>query len=139
MNQLITSCTDIAVVFIGGFAYAKLGLRLVLSVFFALATTGGVLILIIGDSSPGVMPIILSLAKGGVKVTFDICYLANSTIFPAIFAGTAFGFCNAGAKISTIISPLLAEVDPPIPMTVFVCVAGLGIFMSWLIITEEKD
>ena len=95
--------------------------------------------MIIGESQQLFMPYRLSFAKGGVKVTFDICYMANATIFPAIFAGTAFGFCNAGAKIATIISPLLAEVDPPLPMITFVVVAGIGSIVSWLIITEESE
>jgi hypothetical protein len=49
-------------------------------------------------------------------------------IFPAIFSGTAFGLCNIGAKTSTILSPLIAEIEPPVPMTIFsivVIVAGL--------------
>ena len=79
----------------------------------------------------------LSFAKGGVKVTFDICYLANSTIFPAIFAGTAFGFCNAGAKIATILSPLLAEVVPPVPVIIFCSMAAGGTLLSWLLRTGE--
>jgi len=61
----------------------------------------------------------VALAKGGVQATFDICYLANSFLFPAIFAGTAFGICNAAAKISTILAPMLAEFAPPLPMIIF--------------------
>ena len=96
------------------------------------------MILMLGDSSPDLIPYMLSFAKGGVKVTFDICYLANSTIFPAIFAGTAFGFCNVGAKVATILSPMLAEVEPPVPMIIFVTMAGIGAGVSWLIITEQS-
>ncbi len=138
MNQLISSISDIAIAALGGFAYAKMGLRLVQSTFFAIAVIGGLLILILGESNPDLVPFMLSFAKGGVLVTFHICYLANSTIFPAIYAGTAFGFCNAGAKMSTILSPLFAEVEPPIPMIIFVVIAGIGSFVSWLLITEES-
>ena len=94
--------------------------------------------MVVGESAPDFVPYMLSFAKGGVKVTFDICYLANSTLFPAIFAGTAFGFCNAGAKIATILSPMFAEVEPPLPMIIFVVMAGIGTFISWFLITEEK-
>jgi len=83
------------------------------------------------------MPYMLMLAKGGVKVTFDICYLANSTIFPAIFAGTAFGFCNAGAKIASILSPMLAELDPPTPMSIFIAMSTVSAGLAWFIIPEE--
>jgi hypothetical protein len=75
----------------------------------------------------------VSLGKGGVKITFDICYLANSTIFPAIFAGTAFGLCNIGAKVATILSPMLAEIDPPAPMICFSVIALIAAFISLFI------
>ena len=75
----------------------------------------------------------LSLARAGVKVTFDICYLANSMIFPAIFSGTAFGFCNIGAKTSTILAPMIAEIEAPVPMTVFSIVVIVACLLSMLI------
>jgi cytochrome bd-type quinol oxidase subunit 2 len=81
----------------------------------------------------------LTLAKGGVKVTLDICYMANSTLFPAIFAGTAFGFCNAGAKIATILSPMLAELEPPTPMIIFVVMSTISAAVCWFIISEEDQ
>jgi len=75
------------------------------------------------------------LARGGVKVALDLCYLANSTIFPAIFAGTAFGMCNIGAKLFTIFAPIIAEVKAPIPMIIFTIVVALGIVAATFIKT----
>lgn len=138
MNQLISSISDIAVAALGGFAYAKMGLRLVQSTFFTVSVIGGLMILILGDSNPALVPFMLSFAKGGVKVTFDICYLANSTIFPAIFAGTAFGLCNFGAKLFTIMSPLLAEADKPLPMIVYSILLVGGIFAAISLKGEPK-
>lgn len=81
----------------------------------------------------------LTLAKTGVKVTFDICYLANSHLFPAIFAGTAFGICNIGAKIATIFAPMIAEIEKPIPMATFTIVALIAALLSLFIITERRS
>jgi hypothetical protein len=78
----------------------------------------------------------LLLAKGGVKMTFNIVYLANSQIFPAIFAGTAFGICNIGAKLATIFSPYMAEVDPPTPMIVFTILAVIAAVLSLFVKTS---
>jgi hypothetical protein len=50
MNQLISSCSDIFVAILGGYAYHKMGLRLVQSVFFTVSVIGGILILILGES-----------------------------------------------------------------------------------------
>ena len=48
MNQLISCITDLGVAALGGFAYAKLGLRLVQTTFFAVSLIGGILILAVG-------------------------------------------------------------------------------------------
>ncbi|TNV72971.1 hypothetical protein FGO68_gene499 [Halteria grandinella] len=86
-----------------------------------------------GGLNPALDSILVMLARCGVKVALDLCYLANSTIFPAIFAGTAFGLCNIGGKLFTIIAPLLAEVDKPIPMITFSVVSGAAIFAALML------
>ena len=68
----------------------------------------------------------ISLARGGVKVAFDICYLANSLLFPTIFTGAVYGFCNFGAKSATVLAPLLAEIKPPTPMIIFTAVGAVA-------------
>ena len=70
----------------------------------------------------------------------ELNYLANSLIFPAIFAGTAFGLCNSAAKVATIVSPLLAEYEPPLPMIVFsiVCLLAMGLALGLKIGPERK-
>jgi hypothetical protein len=80
----------------------------------------------------------VALAKGGVQATFDICYLANSFLFPAIFAGTAFGICNIAAKISTILAPILAEFTPPLPMIIFTILTSMGAILPIFIKTKPE-
>jgi hypothetical protein len=126
LNNLISGISEIPVAIFGGWVYHKYGLRIVLTIFFSAAMAGGIAIIIFSETNPKLVPIMVSFAKGGVKVTFEICYLGNSFLFPAIFAGTAFGLCNAGAKISTILSPLLAEATPPFPMILFSILTGMG-------------
>ncbi len=110
VNQLISALTDLPVSIFGGWAYTKFGLKRTFFGFFGCSVLGGLLIIIFGEKAPAFMPYMVSFAKGGVKISFDICYLANSFLFPAIFAGTSFGFCNVGAKTATVLSPMLAEV-----------------------------
>jgi hypothetical protein len=101
-----------------------------LFIFFLIATFGGIALVILSESQPDLVPIMVAFAKGGVQATLEICYLANSFLFPAIFSGTAFGICNAGAKISTIVSPILAEFNPPLPMIIFSIFTSMGSFLS---------
>jgi hypothetical protein len=90
------------------------------------ACLGGVLIVFLGENNENLMPVMVTLAKGGIKVSLDLCYLGNSLTFPAIFAGTTFGICNIFGKVATIVSPVLAEVRPPAPMIVFSVVTAIG-------------
>jgi len=74
----------------------------------------------------------------GVSATFNISYLANAQLFPAIFAGTAIGICNFFAKTSTIIAPMLAEIHNSAPMTLFaVLTGGAAVISSFIILDKE--
>lgn len=75
-----------------------------------MAAFGSLNLVLFAESNPSIVPVMVMLAKGGVKTSFIICYFVNSQIFPAIFAGTAFGICNIGARLASILSPLFAEV-----------------------------
>lgn len=80
----------------------------------------------------------ISLARGGVKVAFDICYLANSLLFPTIFTGAVYGFCNFGAKSATVLAPLLAEIKPPTPMIIFTAVAAIAAVLALFLRVPKK-
>ena len=138
-NILISSLIDIPLSMLGGYLYHKIGVKTTLIGAFIMAMTGSTLLLFIGNDNPDYIPYMLSLARCGMKVTFDICYLANSLLFPAIFAGTAYGFCNIGAKVATILSPMVAEVDAPVPMISFTSVALVAAVLSNFIIKDEKE
>jgi hypothetical protein len=136
VNAITTNSADIPIVIMGGLAYSTLGLNRSLCFAFLFATVGSVALLFFSARYPDVVPIMVLLAKGGVKMTFNIVYFANSHIFPAIFAGTAFGICNLGAKLATILSPYMAEVDPPAPMIVFTILAITASVLSLFIKTH---
>ena len=71
-------------------------------------------------------------------MTFSTVFFANSQIFPVIFAGTAFGICNIGAKLATILSPYFAEVQPPVPMIIFTILAAVAAVLSFFV-REKPD
>lgn len=137
-NSMMSAITDLPMAVIGGYVYHRLGVRVALTGAFLVAMTGGILIIIFSEANEDLVPYMISLGRGGVKISFDVCYLANSTIFPAIFAGTAFGLCNIGAKVATILSPMLAEVEPPTPMIVFSIIALLASVISLFIRTSQS-
>jgi nitrate/nitrite transporter NarK len=130
MNQLVSGLIEIPLGIVGGIAYHALGPRGTYCGSFIVAAIGGFGILFSSSASVTVLSIFVSASKGGMKVTQEVNYLASSFLFPTIFAGTAFGICNAGAKFATIFAPPLAEIKQPIPMIIFSILVGIAICVS---------
>jgi hypothetical protein len=133
---MTTNAADVPIVILGGVAYKFMGLKYSLFGAFIFATCGSVAMLLFSANYPGAVPVMIMMAKGGVKMTFNIVYLANAQIFPAIFAGTAFGVCNIGAKLATIFSPYVAEMDPPVPMLIFTILASTASILALFLRTK---
>ena len=133
VNTFVSATSELPAIILGGILYQKVGLRFTLCLCFSIAIAGSICLLIFSDAREDLIPIFILLAKAGVSGTFNLCYLANAQIFPAIFAGTAFGFCNIGAKLATILAPLIAEVDPPVPMIIFTISASVAGVLSMMI------
>jgi hypothetical protein len=119
--------------------YKRIGMKLTLIIWFSVALVGGLCLMIFGDSNKSLIPVFVLFSKAGVTATFNLCYLANAQIFPAIFAGTAFGICNIGAKFTTILAPLMAEVKPPVPMILFCFTATVAGSLSFFIKKDPED
>ena len=66
----------------------------------------------------------------GVTSTFDIAYLLNTEMFPTIFLGTAYGFCNIIGRFISIMSPIIAKIVHPYPLIIMVIFAGLSAFLA---------
>ena len=58
-------------------------------------------------------------AKFGVTIGFCIVYIAHTSLFPVMFAATSMGFCNIFARAVSIASPLVAQMEQPLPMICF--------------------
>ena len=140
----LTACLgDIPLSIGGGFTYHHLGPRKSMPIFLAVAICASISLATWASPTSGLNVALTStivlLTRSGIKCTFDSCYLANSTIFPAIFAGTAFGFCNLGAKVVTIFSAPMAEVKPPVPMIIFACLSSVALVAALMIQEPPKE
>jgi hypothetical protein len=142
VSTLTASLGDIPLSVGGGFTYHHLGPRRAMPIFLGVAIVASVSLSSWASTTSGVSTAIISilvlLTRSGIKATFDSCYLANSTIFPAIFAGTAFGFCNLGAKIVTIFSAPMAELKPPTPMIILSCLAATALVAALMLQEPPK-
>ena len=69
----------------------------------------------------------------GVTSTFDVAYLLNTEMFPTIFLGTAYGFCNIIGRFITILSPIIAKIEHPYPMIIMVIFSGISATLTLLL------
>ena len=140
----LTSCLgDIPLSIGGGFLYHHLGPKYAMPIFLASAILGSLSLATWAAPDKKlnivIMSILVLFTRSGIKCTFDSCYLANATIFPAIFAGTAFGLCNIGAKLVTIFAPVMAEITPPTPMIIFSALSAMALVAAFNIIPPAKE
>ena len=115
----------------GGLLLQYFGIKKSLAMSFASSLLGGILVLSygLGHQESMLFPAFILLMKFGVSAAFNIIYLAHPMIFPVLFGATALGICNFTSRIVTGISPILAQMEEPAPMIVFMflCLAGLSL------------
>lgn len=77
-NTITTNASDIPVSLIAGITYQKFGIRISLLISFIISLLGSVSLIFFAESNPDIVPIMILLAKGGVKMSFTIIFFANS-------------------------------------------------------------
>lgn len=78
------------------------------------------------------------MTRFGISIAFTLCFIITAEFFPAIVSSRVFGICNIFAKLSTIMSPLLAEVTPPVPMVIYVIFCLVTMFAA-LFLEKKED
>ena len=130
-NNIVCAISDVFISIICGVLAKTIGLSKSYLIMSAVSFTGGLCLILKSDpSSIGVLFMIL-LAKGGMTGAYALVYIGTAQMFPAIFAGAAFGFCTTFAKFFSILSPMTAEATPPIPLYIFISLSAI-IFISAL-------
>jgi hypothetical protein len=96
------------------------------------AAIGAFLIVAYGWDAQGeyTLPAFLLLARFGISASFNICYLSNATLFPTLFSVTSVGICNAGARMTTIAAPMVAEIRGKTPIWIVLCLCLMTAFAA---------
>lgn len=141
VNGSISSLSELAAGLTAGLIYAKFGVKKSLVISFGIAAVGGFGILWYeiatdfysgdqSDVSSFLFPTLVLFAKFGISLAFTINYLSNLDLFPVLFAATALGFCNFLARLFTIFSPEVAEIQSLLPMILFASLSIVTMFTS---------
>lgn len=142
-DQVYTSAIGSSVSEITAYAcsaiiYSVLGINRSLFFSFGVAFCGGSALLAYGlaHQQSFIFPVLVLVSKFGIACAFNIIYVSHASIFPIAFAATALGFVNFFARVFSASSPVLAQLEEPIPMIAFsltsfiACVLALGIQTS---------
>jgi len=73
------------------------------------------------------------IAKYGTTLSFGLNYTSNSYLFPTLFAATAIGLCNSFARSFSAISPIISQIDEPVPMILFSVTSALTLVAIFFI------
>ncbi len=74
------------------------------------ASASFVIIFIFGLHNDLLLALVIMFNNFGITSTFDIAYLLNTEMFPTIYLGTAYGFCNIIGRFISIMSPIIAKI-----------------------------
>jgi len=119
VNTTLSCTAEVIAYLFSGYIMTTFGVKLSYMIGFILAAAGGILLVIFFNAEGALIAVFILFAKFGIALDFNLCYLATPTMFPIALTTTAFGICNIFARIATIMSPLIAELPDPAPMSIF--------------------
>ena len=136
INIIIISIADALSSIGAGLVSSVVGAKKTLFLSFSLAAVAG-LALIASTQQVYVMVFVL-VTRYGINSAFTLCYIITADYFPSIVSSQIFGICNVFARFSTILSPMIAEIDEPIPMIIYCLICTLSMFAS-LFLTKSSE
>jgi uncharacterized membrane protein YagU involved in acid resistance len=92
-------------------------------VSFGVAAIGGIALIMV--TSESLILWAMFITRFGINCAFSLCYIITAEYFPPIVCSRVFGICNIFARVSTILSPLIAELAAPIPMATYVFICSI--------------
>ena len=138
LNQLASLTAELLGYLSAGFLLTRWKAKLLFLVSFSMSAVAGTVIVIMGRRAEHFFVVLVLLAKFGVTGAFGAVYVAHPRMFPTLFSITSMGFANFAARFATVFSPMIAEVEEPVPMAVFtaLCIASA---LCSLCLKESKD
>ena len=69
-----------------------------------------------------------------------MAYLANNRLFPTLFYGSSFMFCNFVARFSAVLGPQLAELPQPVPVIFLMAMSIMSLVVTlFMRVPKDKD
>ena len=135
LNNALASLAEPPSHFLSGYLLKKFRLKFALVFTYSCAIVFTVLIFY---EATWLIVIAVFLAKFGSAASFNMVYLGNNELFPAIYLSTSFGVCNLTARVATILSPQVAEIAYPVPNIINTAAVATAIVCSLLIKMPDR-
>ena len=137
MNIIVTSVADAISSIVAGSISTAIGAKNTLFMSFSLATIGAIALMFSGDEKYLIVCFVM-ITRFGINSAFTLCYIITADYFPAIVTSRVFGICNVFSRFATILSPMIAELEPPIPMIIYSIVCTITMISS-LGLTKSEE
>ena len=138
INTIVASIAESAASFVTGYIVKLLGARNGITCTNAVAGVATV-VLWLAEINGLVkeVPFFILLAKFGVCSFFAMMYISTLLYFPSRYLGAVFGICNTAARATTILAPMVAEIDTPIPELSLILICIVAVILSRLLVVPD--
>ena len=129
----IQSIIDTFACSVAGILAQILGTQQTMTLSFLVATIGGILIAI--SNTHEMILVGLLVTRLGIDCSYCLIYVLTMEKFPSSIQARLFGIFTLSASVSTILSPIIAEMDDPLPLFLYIIICFLSMVSS---LTLEK-
>jgi len=137
-NAYIVGVAEIAGKLLGSPCLYYLGVKQLLALAYLLTMVGALgFALVDAEMAVVAASFFLLSTKFGLSLSFVGVYMGNYYIFPTLFASTAMGVCNVFSRVVTALSPMVAEIDEPIPIIIVIISAVIAFILSIALHTKQ--
>ena len=103
---------------------------------YTLSAVGSLCLLLFWSGSPYLILCFIVLAKLGITSAFNMAFIGFIQLIPTILCSTVFGFCNVPARVATVLSSQVAEIDHTTAIAINLGFVTLSIVASGFLISK---
>ena len=118
---------------LSGFVYQILGAKYGFASSYVVSIVGSSLLILYWDNKDYILLLIIA-AKFGISSAFNMSFIASIELIPALVAASVFGYCNVTARLVTMGSSVVAELDYPTPLVVSIASASTAAIVSFMLV-----
>lgn len=135
VNTGVKTVSEIISFFVSGYLCNHVGQQQIFIFSFLVAALGGMLIVMVPTNGI-LIAVFVFVAKFGISFAYNLVYIITPTLFPTENAATAFGICETSAMLSCILSPIVAELNEPLPMIIY-SITSIGAMLVSLFLPNK--